>query len=422
MAGVEASASASSSHCAKAEYRRFAKQEAGASRAPGAAASEKPAFLDEADDPLEDYLADSAKKARRAEDDGGAGGDDSDDDDDGLEYDASGEVVGKAAKKRIEPLPRVDHGAIAYEPFRRDFWTGNALAAGSGAAPEDSGDDYASLGVPVRAPPAAPPAPRPLASRARRPAPRARRDRTRGRAAGRGGGRAAARALGPRRRRRARPAGHAAFVWPLVVHCVDQREIIPGADGPIALVLAPTRELAEQTFREARRFAKPFGAAAVPIFGGGGKWEMAKALREGCELVVATPGRLIEMVRSGATNLRRVTALVIDEADRMFEMGFEPQASAERASAESSALGSEAPPAPPPPSLARLRSSSRRCARSSTQRAPTATQCSSRRHSRAASPRSGRRSRPGRPTASLSAPPARRVPSGSRDGRAERRA
>ena len=164
MAGVEASASASSSHCAKAEYRRFAKQEAGASRAPGAAASEKPAFLDEADDPLEDYLADSAKKARRAEDDGGAGGDDSDDDDDGLEYDASGEVVGKAAKKRIEPLPRVDHGAIAYEPFRRDFWTGNALAAGSGAAPEDSGDDYASLGVTVHAPPDAPPALRPLAS------------------------------------------------------------------------------------------------------------------------------------------------------------------------------------------------------------------------------------------------------------------
>ena len=100
---------------------------------------------------------------------------------------------------------------------------------------------------------------------------------------------------------------------------------MPGVDGPIALVLAPTRELAEQTFREARKFAKPLGMAAVPIFGGGGKWEMAKALRDGCELVVATPGRLIEMVKSGATNLRRCTSVVLDEADRMFEMGFEYQ-------------------------------------------------------------------------------------------------
>ena len=60
-----------------------------------------------------------------------------------------------------------------------------------------------------------------------------------------------------------------AFVWPLIVHAVDQREIVPGVDGPIALILAPTRELAEQTFREARsceraseraRMASPGGA------------------------------------------------------------------------------------------------------------------------------------------------------------------
>lgn len=58
------------------------------------------------------------------------------------------------------------------------------------------------------------------------------------------------------------------------------------------------------------------------VYGGGSKWEQSKAVKEGCEILVATPGRLIDLVKIKATNLRRVTYLVFDEADRMFDMGF----------------------------------------------------------------------------------------------------
>ena len=58
------------------------------------------------------------------------------------------------------------------------------------------------------------------------------------------------------------------------------------------------------------------------VYGGGSKWEQSKAVKEGCEILVATPGRLIDLVKIKATNLQRVTYLVFDEADRMFDMGF----------------------------------------------------------------------------------------------------
>lgn len=115
-----------------------------------------------------------------------------------------------------------------------------------------------------------------------------------------------------------------AFVWPMIVHVMDQRPVARG-EGPIGLVLSPTRELAEQIFREAQRMTKPLGGKCVAIFGGAGKWEMVKALKEGPQIVVATPGRLIELIKSKATNLQRCTMVVLDEADRMFEMGFEYQ-------------------------------------------------------------------------------------------------
>lgn len=60
-------------------------------------------------------------------------------------------------------------------------------------------------------------------------------------------------------------------------------------------------------------------------FGGVSKWEQTKALTEGAEVVVGTPGRMIDMIEKKGTNLERVTFLVLDEADRMFDMGFEPQ-------------------------------------------------------------------------------------------------
>ncbi|CAM9382915.1 unnamed protein product, partial [Phaeothamnion confervicola] len=110
-----------------------------------------------------------------------------------------------------------------------------------------------------------------------------------------------------------------AFVLPMLVHVMDQRVIAAG-DGPIAVVLAPTRELAGQIYAEARKFAKKYDAKVCAVFGGAGKWEMQKALKEGPEVVVATPGRMIEMIKTKATNLRRCTMVVLDEADRMFDM------------------------------------------------------------------------------------------------------
>ncbi|CAI8017258.1 ATP-dependent RNA helicase DDX42 [Geodia barretti] len=116
----------------------------------------------------------------------------------------------------------------------------------------------------------------------------------------------------------------AAFLLPMIVHCIDQPEIKEG-DGPIALVCAPTRELCQQIYHEARKFGKSYNLTVTCVYGGGSKWEQSNALKEGCEILVATPGRLIDLVRGKATNLQRVTYLVFDEADRMFDMGFEAQ-------------------------------------------------------------------------------------------------
>lgn len=115
-----------------------------------------------------------------------------------------------------------------------------------------------------------------------------------------------------------------AYVLPMVRHCIDQREIGAG-EGPIAIVLAPTRELAVQILGEVKKFTSVLGMKAVVLGGGASKWEQSRALRAGCEVIIATPGRLIDQIRDGATNLRRVTFLVLDEADRMLEMGFSKQ-------------------------------------------------------------------------------------------------
>ncbi|GLD99158.1 hypothetical protein PINS_up007876 [Pythium insidiosum] len=115
-----------------------------------------------------------------------------------------------------------------------------------------------------------------------------------------------------------------AFTLPMVVHVMDQREL-ERDDGPIAIVLSPTRELAHQIFVQAKRFLAVYGARCAAIYGGVGTWEQVQALRKGAEVVVATPGRLIGLVRKRSVKMNRVTFVVLDEADRMFEMGFEPQ-------------------------------------------------------------------------------------------------
>ena len=96
-------------------------------------------------------------------------------------------------------------------------------------------------------------------------------------------------------------------------------------DGPIVLVLAPTRELAIQIQQEANKFGSSSRIKNTCLYGGAPKGPQIRDLQKGVEIVIATPGRLIDLIEAGKTNLRRVTYLVLDEADRMLDMGFEPQ-------------------------------------------------------------------------------------------------
>ncbi|KAF9595307.1 hypothetical protein IFM89_038459 [Coptis chinensis] len=118
-----------------------------------------------------------------------------------------------------------------------------------------------------------------------------------------------------------------AFVLPMLRHIKDQPPVVAG-DGPIGLIMAPTRELVQQIHSDIKKFAKVMGVTCVPVYGGSGVAQQISDLKRGTEIVVCTPGRMIDILCTSSgkiTNLRRVTYLVMDEADRMFDMGFEPQ-------------------------------------------------------------------------------------------------
>ncbi|TNV85523.1 hypothetical protein FGO68_gene1017 [Halteria grandinella] len=116
-----------------------------------------------------------------------------------------------------------------------------------------------------------------------------------------------------------------AYLIPMLVHILDQRVLEKG-EGPIGLVLAPTRELCTQIYDVYRKFCKRFRVNVLPMFGGMDQHQLWKDLKAGKnEIVVGTPGRVIEMARKKGFNMNRCTCLVIDEADQMFSMGFEYQ-------------------------------------------------------------------------------------------------
>ncbi|XP_063393169.1 ATP-dependent RNA helicase bel isoform X2 [Cydia fagiglandana] len=94
---------------------------------------------------------------------------------------------------------------------------------------------------------------------------------------------------------------------------------------PLGLVLAPTRELATQIFDEARKFAYRSRVRPCVVYGGSPIHEQFRELERGCHLLVATPGRLVDMLARGRVALDHCRHLVLDEADRMLDMGFEPQ-------------------------------------------------------------------------------------------------
>ena len=118
-----------------------------------------------------------------------------------------------------------------------------------------------------------------------------------------------------------------AFLLPMFRHIKDQRKLQPG-EGPIALLMTPTRELAVQIHRECRHFTSILGLRSVCCYGGAPISDQIADLKRGAEIVICTPGRMIDLLCANSgrvTNLKRVTYLVLDEADRMFDMGFEPQ-------------------------------------------------------------------------------------------------
>lgn len=117
----------------------------------------------------------------------------------------------------------------------------------------------------------------------------------------------------------------AAFTIPMIQHCLAQPPIRRG-DGPLALVLAPTRELAQQIEKEVKAFSRSLESFRTAIVvGGTNMGEQRSELRAGVNIVVATPGRFIDHLQQGNTSLSRISFVVLDEADRMLDMGFEPQ-------------------------------------------------------------------------------------------------
>lgn len=149
---------------------------------------------------------------------------------------------------------------------------------------------------------------------------------------------------------------------PMLRHVKDQPEL-EEMDGPLAMIMAPTRELAiqvrtiyarwsflnvkmiiltsqaqdkqrddryilEQLFNVVKLFTKTLEIRAACVYGGAGVAEQIGMLKFGVHVIVCTPGRMIDLLCANSgrvTNLRRVTYICLDEADRMFDMGFEPQ-------------------------------------------------------------------------------------------------
>ena len=112
----------------------------------------------------------------------------------------------------------------------------------------------------------------------------------------------------------------AAFALPIL----QQVAALAQADRkvPSALVLVPTRELAMQVAEAVHRYGKSLGVHVLPIYGGQAMQQQLRALRRGVDVVVATPGRVLDHIRRGSVDFSAVRTVVLDEADEMLDMGF----------------------------------------------------------------------------------------------------
>lgn len=115
----------------------------------------------------------------------------------------------------------------------------------------------------------------------------------------------------------------AAFSLPLL-HMLSRGERVPGRRAPRALILAPTRELAMQVSENLREYGKHSRIASTTIFGGVSMNPQIEHLRRGVDVIVATPGRLIDHMGQRTVDLSKIEFLILDEADRMLDMGFLP--------------------------------------------------------------------------------------------------
>ncbi|CAI9300337.1 unnamed protein product [Lactuca saligna] len=240
-----------------------------------------------------------------------------------LEYDSDDNPI-VLDKKKIEPIAALDHSSIDYEPFNKDFYEEKPSI--SGMSEQDVAEYQKSLAIRV----SGFDVPRPIKTFAEA-----------------GFSTELMKAIAKQSYEKPTPiqcqslpivlSGRdiigiaktgsgktAAFILPMIVHIMDQPELAK-EEGPIGVVCAPTRELAHQIYLEAKKFAKANGIRVCAVYGGMSKLEQFKELKSGCEIVVATPGRLIDMLKMKAVTMSRATYLVLDEADRMFDLGFEPQ-------------------------------------------------------------------------------------------------
>jgi ATP-dependent RNA helicase RhlE len=115
----------------------------------------------------------------------------------------------------------------------------------------------------------------------------------------------------------------AAFALPLLQR-LAQAEVAPGPRKPRALILTPTRELAVQVNDSLRTYGKHLKLNTAAIYGGAGMGPQFDLLRRGVDILVATPGRLMDHMERGSVKLDQIDVLVLDEADRMLDMGFLP--------------------------------------------------------------------------------------------------
>jgi ATP-dependent RNA helicase DDX3X len=125
------------------------------------------------------------------------------------------------------------------------------------------------------------------------------------------------------------------FLFPILSQAFQRGpSVAPAAGGgnfrqrkafPTSLILAPTRELVSQIYDEARKFAYRSWVRPCVVYGGADIGTQLRSIERGCDLLVATPGRLVDLIERGRISLSNIKYLVLDEADRMLDMGFEPQ-------------------------------------------------------------------------------------------------